>query len=58
MESTVLTVKFVMFLAMELFVFGTLTAALIVGIWEAVQARLQRRAEFPAGRMHLPTRAS
>jgi hypothetical protein len=56
MESVMLTVKFVMFLAMTLFVIGTLGATLIARIWKELQDRLQPRTEIPAGRAHLPTR--
>ena len=58
MENPVLTAKFAMFLAMELFVIGTLGATLIAGIWKAVQGRIRRRTDIPAGQAHLPTRAS
>ena len=40
MESTVLTVKFAMFLAMELFVIGTLGAALIAGLVQIVRSKI------------------
>lgn len=52
MENLVLTAKFVIFLAMALFVIGTLGATLIAGIWKEIQ----ERTEIPAGRAHLPTR--
>jgi hypothetical protein len=56
MESIMLTIKFVMFLAMTLFAIGTLGATLIAGIWKQVQDTIQPRTEIPAGRAHLPTR--
>jgi hypothetical protein len=52
MENLVWTAKFVMFLAMALFVIGTLGATLIAGIWKEMQGRT----EIPAGQAHLPTR--
>ena len=57
MESIMLTVKFVLFLAMELFVIGTLGAALIAGMVQAVRDYLWRRTALSAGRAELPTRA-
>jgi hypothetical protein len=40
MESTILTVKFVMFLAMELFVISTLGAALIAGLVQVIKSKV------------------
>jgi hypothetical protein len=40
MEGTILTVKFAMFLAMELFVIGTLGAALIAGLVEIIRSKV------------------
>lgn len=56
MESIMLTVKFVILLAMALFVIGALGATLIAGIWKEVGDRIQPRTEIPTGRAHLPTR--
>jgi hypothetical protein len=52
MENLVLIAKHVMFLAMTLFVIGTLGATLITGIWKEIQDKT----EILAGRAHLPTR--
>jgi hypothetical protein len=41
MESTMLTVKFVVFLALELFVLGVLGAALIAGLYHIVQDKVR-----------------
>ena len=40
MESTILTVKFVMFLALELFVVSTLGAALIAGLVKIIKSKI------------------
>jgi hypothetical protein len=41
MENTVLTVKFVLFLAVELFVIGVLGAVLIAGLYQIVQGKVR-----------------
>ncbi|HID65106.1 MAG TPA: hypothetical protein EYP49_20500 [Anaerolineae bacterium] len=41
MESTMLTVKFVLFLAMELFVIGALGAVLIAGLYQIVRDKVR-----------------
>ena len=41
MESIFLTLKFVLFLAMELFVVGVLGAALIAGLYQIVRDKIQ-----------------
>lgn len=56
MESTMLTIKFVLFLAMEVFVVGTIGAALILGVYEIVKRSVRRRKTLPMGRTSLPTR--
>lgn len=57
MESIFLTVKFVLFLAMTLFVVGTIGAALVTGLYQIVRSRARREIEIPMGRSNLPTRA-
>ena len=39
--ENVLTVKFMLFLAMELFVIGVLGAVLIVGLYQIVQGKIR-----------------
>jgi hypothetical protein len=56
MESIMFTVKFVLFLAMELFVIGTVGAALILAVYQAVRDSIRRRMAMPTGRARLPTR--
>lgn len=56
MESMMLTIKFVLFLAMEVFVVGTIGAALILGVYEIVKRSVRRRKTLPMGRTSLPTR--
>jgi hypothetical protein len=58
MESLMWTVKSILFLAMELFVIGTLATALIAGLYQAVRGRVQRRSMIRTGRAHLPSRTS
>ena len=41
MENIMLTVKFVLFLAMELFVIGVLGAVLIAGLYQIVRDRVR-----------------
>jgi hypothetical protein len=41
MDSIMLTVKFVIFFALELFVLGVLGAALIAGLYHIVQAKVR-----------------
>jgi hypothetical protein len=41
MESIMLTVKFALFLAMEVFVVATLVGALIVGLYQIVRDRVR-----------------
>jgi hypothetical protein len=41
MESTFLTTKYILFLAMELFVIGTLGAALIAGVYQIVKDKVR-----------------
>jgi hypothetical protein len=41
MESIFLTIKFVLFLAMELFVVGTLGAVLILGLYQIVRDKIR-----------------
>jgi hypothetical protein len=41
MESTFLTAKYIIFLAMELFVIGTLGAALIAGVYQIVKDKVR-----------------
>jgi hypothetical protein len=41
MENTFLTIKFVLFLAMELFVIGAVGAALIAGLYQIVRDRIR-----------------
>jgi hypothetical protein len=40
MESTILTVKFVIFLALELFVVSALGAALIAGLVQIIKSKI------------------
>jgi len=56
MESIMLTVKFLLFLAMEVFVIATLGVALILGVYEIVKRRIRRSEPLPMGRTSLPTR--
>jgi hypothetical protein len=56
MESIMLTVKFLLFLAMEVFVIATLGVALILGVYEIVKRRIRRSETLPMGRTSLPTR--
>ena len=58
MESILWTVKSMLFLAMELFVIGTLGTVLIAGLYQAMRDRAQRRTTVPTGRVHLPSRPS
>jgi hypothetical protein len=57
MESIFLTVKFGLFLAMTLFVVGTIGAAVITGLYQIVRSRARREIEIAMGRSNLPTRA-
>jgi hypothetical protein len=57
MESIMLTVKFGLFLAMELFVVGAIGAALVAGLYQIVRDRVRREKESLSIRSHLPTRA-
>ena len=41
MESIMLTVKFALFLAMEVFVVATLVGALIVGLYQVVRDKVR-----------------
>jgi hypothetical protein len=41
MESTFLTAKYIVFLAMELLVIGTLGAALIAGVYQIVKDKVR-----------------
>lgn len=41
MESIFLTVKFVLFLAMEIFVVATVVGAMILGLYEVVKNRVR-----------------
>ena len=41
MESIMLTIKFVLFLAMEVFVVATLGAALILGLYQIVKEKVR-----------------
>ena len=41
MESTMLTVKFALFLAMEVFVVATLVGALIAGLYQVVRDKVR-----------------
>jgi hypothetical protein len=56
MESIMLTIKFVLFLAMEVFVVATIGAALILGVYQIVKNSIQRSKTVPMGRTSLPTR--
>lgn len=56
MESILLTIKFVVFLAMELFVFAMIVTALITGLYQIVRNTIQRRTAIPLGQAYLPTR--
>jgi hypothetical protein len=56
MESVMLTVKFVLFLAMEIFVVATIGGTLILVVYEIVKRHIQRSKTFPMGRTSLPTR--
>jgi hypothetical protein len=55
--ETMLTIKFVLFLVMGLFVCGVLVAAVIAGLYQIVQRNVEHEEVVPAGRSHLPTRA-
>jgi hypothetical protein len=55
--ETMLTIKFVLFLVIEIFVSGVLGAAVITGLYQIVKRGLQHEGVVPAGRSHLPTRA-
>jgi hypothetical protein len=57
MENVFLTVKFVLFLAMELLVVGTAGTALIAGLYQVVRDGTRHRRWTPVGRSNLPTRA-
>jgi hypothetical protein len=54
MEGTVLTIKFAMFLAMELFVIGALGPALVAGLVQIVRRQVgaSRRADEIAPGTH------
>jgi hypothetical protein len=41
MESVMLTIKFVLFLAMEVFVVATLVGALILGLYQIVKDKVR-----------------
>ena len=56
MESVMLTVKFVLFLAMQVFVVATIGAVLIIGVYQIIRSRIQQRKALPTGRTDLPTR--
>jgi len=56
MESTMLTVKFVLFLAMELFVIGVLGAVLIAGLYQIVRDKVRKQRSHRE-RHPFPTRA-
>jgi hypothetical protein len=56
MESLFLTVKFWLFLAMEIFVVATVGVTLIAGLYQMVRDKVRQRMEAPVGRSHLPTR--
>ena len=56
MESIFLTAKFVLFLAMEVFVVGTLGATLIMGLYEIVRDTIQQNTV--PGWSHLSTRTN
>jgi hypothetical protein len=55
--ETMLTIKFVLFVVIEIFVSGVLGAAVIAGLYQIVKRGLQHGGAVPAGRSHLPTRA-
>jgi hypothetical protein len=55
--ETMLTIKFVLFLVVGLFVVGVLVAAVIAGLYQIVQRSVEHEEAVPAGRSHLPTRA-
>jgi hypothetical protein len=57
MESIMLTIKFVLFLAMEVFVVATIGAALILGVYQIVKNSIQQSKTVPMGRTSLPTRS-
>jgi hypothetical protein len=58
MEGTFLAVKMVMFLAMELFVIGTLGAALIAGLVQVIKSKISesRYLDEIAPKAHTVTR--
>ena len=41
MESVMLTIKFVLFLAMEVFVIATMVSALILGLYQIVRDKVR-----------------
>jgi hypothetical protein len=41
MESTFLTIKFVLFVAMEIFVIGALGAVLVMGLYQVVRDKVR-----------------
>ena len=60
MESVMLTVKFVLFLVMEVFLVAAIGGTLILVVYEIVKRSLQRSETFSptphTGRPNLPTR--
>jgi hypothetical protein len=58
MEGTMLTIKFVVFLALGLFVLSSLGAALITGLYQIVQDKVQgvRRLDGSAREVRPATR--
>jgi hypothetical protein len=57
MMVAMLTIKFVLFVVIGLFVCGVLVAAVIAGLYQIVQRSMEHEEVVPAGRSHLPTRA-
>jgi hypothetical protein len=58
MESMMLTIKFVVFLALELFVLGALGAALMAGLHQIVRDKVResRRLDRVTPKVHPATR--
>jgi hypothetical protein len=57
MMEAMLTIKFALFVVIELLVVGVLGAAVIAGLYQIVKRSMQHKEVVPAGRSHLPTRA-
>ncbi len=56
--EAMLTIKFALFVVIELLVVGVLGAAVIAGLYEIVKRSMQHEEAVPAGRSHLPSRAN